>query len=116
MTITAPNTARPSDDLPAPSYAFGVSGWEWRDTGEGDGGWQRAFTLREWRVVWGRAWADVAVDGTEYLDGRLDIGIFTQLHDRLTVDDTRAVAAALIEAADFLNEYNDKTGGTNTNQ
>lgn len=91
---------RPSDDLPAPAGAFDVSEW---GCCEGSGeGWSRVFTVRQWRIS-GRAYPDVQVVGAEYADGRrLVHDICVEFDDGMTVDGARALATALVEAADFV--------------
>lgn len=95
---------RPSDDMPAPPEAFGVEAWDWCEKD----GWCRMFTLREWHIFRTRPWPDVAVDGTEYLDGRPQLAIYAESKNDMTADDARALANALIEAADHLQDYQAK--------
>lgn len=89
----------PDGALPVPPGAFDVGDWECCE-GAGDG-WHRIFTLREWRLS-GRAYPDVGVVGTQCADGLVVRDMFVEQRDAMNPADARAVAAALIEAADFM--------------
>jgi hypothetical protein len=97
---------RPSDELPWPAGAIDVYEWDWWDSDyDSDYGWYRVVTWWEWTSSTGQhRGSRVAVVGVEYTDGRLSRVINVDAADEMTSEQARALAAAVIEAADYLDE------------
>jgi hypothetical protein len=92
MTITH----RPSDELSAPPGATVVDEWQMEPE---DRTWNRLIKFREWDL--NVADAEVKIIGTEWADGTIERGICLSL-DEMTASAARAVSAALLEAATYL--------------
>ncbi len=72
----------------------------------GVGEWEDALTPDAFRLFWGSDHtvdgADITISGTQSADGSIDERHITIVVDHVTAEAARAIAAALVEAADEI--------------